>query len=461
VAGQSDRELAGDRAPRVNQQAGEPDPRPGAERSRDPYLPRHGNGGYRVEHYDLELDYRIATNRLNGRAVVSAVAEHALSRLSLDLSGLRVAQVNVNGTPAKHELRDGKLRIKPVRPLPAGGRFRVEIRYGGRPRPMSGPWGDIGWDELSDGVLVASQPIGSPSWFPCNDYPADKATYRVALTTASAYTVAVTGDLVERRAGAGTTTWVFERHEPTPAYLMSVQIGRYAEVSLAATSVPQRAVIPPRLRRLFDADFGRHDSIMMVMQEIFGPYPFREYVIVVTEDDLDDPIEAQGMSIFGANHLDGRRTHERLAAHELAHQWFGNSLTIADWRHIWLNEGFATYAEWLWSDISGGLSVDEQARIWRDRLAMLPADLRIADPGVQHMFDERIYKRGALTLHALRGEMGDALFFRMLRAWVAQHQHGTVTTEAFVSTAEHFTAKPMAGFFQAWLWEPALPPTIR
>jgi aminopeptidase N len=435
------------------------EPRPGADRSPDSYLPRNGNGGYQTQHYDLELDYRIGPNRLTGRAVVTAVAQHALSRFSLDLATLRVGQVRVDGTPAKYDHRDGKVRIKPARPIPAGDEFRVEIRYGGRPRPISGPWGDIGWDELTDGVLVASQPIGSPSWFPCNDHPADKATYRVALTTDSAHTVAVTGDLVARRRLNGTTTWTFERAEPTAAYLMSVQIGRYTDIDLAGTSVPQRAVVPPRLRRLFTRDFDRHNSIMVVLQGIFGPYPFREYVIVVTEDDLDDPIEAQGMSIFGANHLDGRRTHERLAAHELAHQWFGNSLTIADWRHIWLNEGFATYAEWLWSDISGGMTADAQARLWRDRLAELPADVLLADPGVERMFDERIYKRGGLALHALRGRMGDAPFFTMLRGWVAEHRHSTVTTEGFIEFAQRHTDKPLSDFFRAWLWEPALPPS--
>lgn len=429
----------------------------GAEQSEDPYLPLHGNGGYRVTHYELTLDYRIEPNRLDGHARLTAVATQSLSRFSLDLIGLRVEQVRLDGRPVRHERRGGKVRIRTERIIEAGAEFTVEMRYGGRPRPVTGPWGDIGWDELTDGALVASQPIGGPSWFPCNDHPSNKATYRVSLTTSPAYTVAITGDLVSRARHGGGVRWTYDRREPTATYLMSVQIGRYSIVDLPHGSVPQRAFLPARLRPLFDHDFARQGQIMSLFERLFGPYPFREYAVVIVDDALDDPVEAQGMSIFGANHLDGRRTYERLVAHEMAHQWFGNSLTIADWRNIWLNEGFATYAEWLWSQQSGGLTVDGQARVWHDRLRALPVDFRLADPGVERLFDERVYKRGALTLHALRRFIGDGPFFTLLQAWTAKHKHGLVTTVDFVVMAEEHAGKPLAAFFDAWLFQTKLP----
>jgi aminopeptidase N len=432
-------------------------PTQGADRSADSYLPQHGNGGYRVRHYDLDLDYRIAANRLSGRAVLSAVATQALSRFSLDLAGLRIQRVLVNGVPAKYTHQAGKVRIRPAGMLAADAEFTVEIRYSGNPRPVPSRWGDIGWDELTDGVLVASQPIGAPSWFPCDDHPADKATYRVALTTASAYAVLVTGNLVSRRTAAGTTTWVYHRPQPTASYLMSVQIGRYDQVVLAAGAVPQVAEVPAGLRAAAEYDFARQGQMMLALQRFFGPYPFENYVIVVTADDLDDPIEAQGMSIFGANHVDGRRTYERLVVHELAHQWFGNSLTVADWRHIWLNEGFATYAEWLWSEATGELSAHVNALRWHARLAARPADLRVADPGPARMFDEVVYQRGALTLHALRRRMGDQRFFALLRDWTGQHRHGTVTTDQFTTLAEHHAGQPLDDLFTAWLLRARLP----
>jgi aminopeptidase N len=428
---------------------------PGADHSTDPYLPAHGNGGYRVLHYDLDLDYRVTTNRLAGKAVVTARATHSLSRFSLDLGTFRVQDVRVDGRSAKFVHRAGKLRVKPERSIAYGTTFKIEVRYAGTPVPISGRWGDIGWDELTDGALVASQPNGAPSWFPCNDRPADKATFLVTLTAAAPYSVVVTGDLVSLRRGSGTRTWVYERNEPTAPYLMGVQIGRYDLIDLAPGRVTQRAAVPRRLRPVFGHDFARQGEIMAVFEEVLGPYPFREYVVVVADDDLDDPIEAQGMAVFGRNHLDGRRTHERLVAHELAHQWFGNSLTVADWRQIWLNEGFATYAEWLWSAFSGGPSADVLAARWHARLATGPADIVIADPGVDRMFDPVVYKRGALTLHAVRTRIGDPAFFALLRSWVAEHQHATVTTDGFREHARRFG--PVDGLLTAWLDRPELP----
>ncbi|MFI5933828.1 M1 family metallopeptidase [Actinoplanes sp. NPDC051494] len=435
--------------------------KPGADRSTDSYLPEHGNGGYRVAHYDLDLDYRIASNRLGGKAAITAVAEQALSRFTLDIGAFRIQDVRVDGWPVKHAHRGHKLTVRPERPIDAGDTFRVDIRYSGPPRPVSGRWGDIGWDELTDGVLVASQPNGAPSWFPCNDRPGDKATYRVALTAANPYTVLVTGDLVSRWRGAGTTRWVYERREPTAAYLMSVQIGRYELVDLAVGGVPQRAAIPAGLRAGVAHDFGRHGEIMATLQRFFGPYPFNEYVVVVADDDLDDPVEAQGMAVFGRNHIDGLRTYERLAVHELAHQWFGNSLTVADWRHIWLNEGFATYAEWLWSEECGDRPADTLAAQWHAHLALHPAGITVANPGVARMFDPLVYKRGALTLHALRKKIGAGSFFPLIRSWITDHQHATVTTEEFKAHAQRFSREPLNDLFTTWLDTPALPPLPR
>jgi aminopeptidase N len=198
--------------------------------------------------------------------------------------------------------------------------------------------------------------------------------------------------------------------------------------------------------------------MMKLFNKLFGPYPLSTgYTVVVTDDDLEIPLEAQGISIFGANHCDGSRRAERLIAHELAHQWFGNSVTARRWRDIWLHEGFACYAEWLWSENSGGRSADEWAKYYYDRLKQSPQDLLLSDPGPRDMFDDRVYKRGALTLHMLRKRIGDKSFFALLRDWTERYCHSTVFTDDFTGLAANHTDKTLKPLWEAWLYSRELP----
>jgi aminopeptidase N len=430
--------------------------------SGDPYLPGHGDPSYAVEAYEIDLDYRVSSNHLDGRAQLTVVALEDLDRLSLDLTGLGVGKVTVDGRrPAKYAHRGGKLTIQLVEAVPAGQRLTLSIRYAGQPRPLRSTWGTVGWEELSDGVIVAGQPAGAPSWFPCNDRPDNKATYLLTVTTESAYVVVANGRLVDQRSGASRTTWFFEQTQPMASYLATVQIGHYETHRLARSPVPQHLVVPQRIRAAAAVDFGRQHDMVDYFAEVFGPYPFDSYVVVVTDDQLEIPLEAQGVSIFGANHVDGERRWERLVAHELAHQWFGNSLTLGQWQDIWLHEGFACYAEWLWSEQVGDASADDHARRCHRRLSGLDQDLVVADPGPDLMFDDRLYKRGALTLHALRITLGEETFFDWLRDWVAGHRLGTVSTAQL--TEEVSRRGDVTELLRQWLWLPGLPalPTAR
>lgn len=427
----------------------------------DSYLPTNGNFGYRVSRYDLELEYKVTINRLAGSATITAVTLAALRMFTLDLAApLSVSKVTVNGKrPAAFRTSPGKLHITLASMLPAGAAMTVVIRYGGSPRPIQTMWGEVGFEELINGALVVGQPNGAASWFPCDDHPSSKACYRIQISTDTPYRAIANGELTSRRARAGMTTWTYELAEPTSSYLITLQIGDYGMIRLPKAPVPMRAALPARLNRNFDHDFARQPQMMKLFVNLFGPYPLSAgYTVVVTDDELEIPLEAQGISIFGANHCDGTRGSERLIAHELAHQWFGNSVTVRRWRDIWLHEGFACYAEWLWSQESGGPSADEWARHYHERLRNAPQDLMLTDPGPKDMFDDRVYKRGALTLHTLRRTIGDADFFALLRDWTARYRHATVVTDDFTGLAAHYAHNSLRPLWDAWLYSAPVPP---
>ena len=421
-----------------------------------PYFPRRGNDGYLVDVYDLTLDYRVASNRLSGVAVLTLWTTTALSAVTLDFADLRVDRVVLDGRRLRYVHQKEKLRIRLPAEVPAGWRLVLEIGYRGSPRPTASRYGGLGWEQLEDGVLVASQPTGAPSWFPCNDRPDHKSAYRFAVTTPSQYQVVANGRLAGVVHSGSTSTWSYVQDAPMATYLASVQIGPYQRHALPG-AVPQTLVAPARRLPAAKAALARQDAMMELFTDLFGPYPFDGYTVVVTDDLLDIPVEAQGMAMFGANHMDGDWSNQRLIAHELAHQWFGNSLTLGGWRDIWLHEGFACYAEWLWSQASGNRSADEHARTWHNRLKHEPEDLLLGNPGAAHLFDDRVYKRGALVLHALRRTVGDEAFFRTLRTWTAENRHGTVTTEGFIKVVSAVTGRDLSQFFDEWLWRGQLP----
>jgi aminopeptidase N len=424
----------------------------------DPYLPQHGDLSYDVRHYDLEVDYRLEGNRLSGRATITAVAREYLGAFTLDLAGLVVTKVTVDGRAAgRYVHRGSRLEVRPSMPLEEGQEFTVTVAYRGNPRPLPGPWGEAGWEELTDGVIVASQPHGAPSWFPCNDRPSDKARYRIAVSAPEGYHVVANGSLTSTQRRASGTTWTYEQREPMASYLATVQVGRYVVRELPC-AVPMDVVLPSRRTGELEAGFGRQPEMMDLFVELFGPYPFSAgYRVVVTDDELEIPLEAQGLSIFGSNFLTDAWSAERLVAHELSHQWFGNCVTLARWNDIWLHEGFACYSEWLWSERSGRRTADDEARAHWDRLADEPQDLLLGDPGTEDLFDDRVYKRGALLLHALRLTVGDDALWQTLRTWVERHAHANATTADFIALAEEVSGRQLGPLFDDWLYQQALP----
>jgi aminopeptidase N len=425
--------------------------------SGESYIPDHGDDSFDVTHYALGLGYKVDGNRLDGVAVLSCVARAVTSSVVLDLAHLRVSRVLLDGKPVRYAHRGARLKITAA--LKEGQEFELRVKYGGSPRTLKArDLDDAGWEELTDGVIVAAQPHGAPTWFPCNDRPSNKATYAVTLSAPSDYYVAMCGRLTDQRRRGSVTDWTWEMVHPMAPYLATVQIGRYEVRDLDHGVV---VVAPPDLSgEGYDASFGQQPAMMAFFESVFGDYPFDAYTVVVTDDPLEIPLESQSLSTFGRNFASDDWDAVRLVAHELAHQWFGNAVTLTEWKDIWLHEGFACYAEWLWSEESGRDSAAACAAHHHAKLADLDQDLLLADPGPALMFDDRVYKRGALTLHALRTSVGDDQFFDVLHEWVERHTGGNATTADFEAVVEDVTGEPHADLFDAWLRElplPALP----
>jgi aminopeptidase N len=440
----------------------EADPEAGADGIGDPYYPELGNGGYDVDHYDLDIAFDPSTRAIQATATIEATATEALDRFNLDLTGLDPISVDVDGASAGFDHQGHELVISPAEPIDEEAEFSIRVVYGGVPEPVdSESLGRVGWTTTDDGVYVLSEPEGASTWFPANDHPLDKAPFTIAVTVPDGLEVAANGVRREQVAtGDGRTRWVFDATDPMAPYLATVVIGQLVfEEAAGPNGVVIRNAFAETLATDASFDFGRTPEMIEVFNGLFGPYPFEVAGAVVVEDFIGVALETQTMSLFGAEIVDGGREGEAIVAHELAHQWFGDSVSVARWQDIWLNEGFATYAQWIWDEHLGTATADEIARGLADVMADDP-DLALpppGDPGPDQLFAASVYERGALTLHALRRTVGDDPFFGILRTWTAEFADGNATTDDFIEVAERVADQELDTLFQTWLYEEDLP----
>jgi aminopeptidase N len=434
-------------------------PTPGAAGIGDSYFPQLGNGGFDARHYDLAIAYNPDSDHLDGRTTITARAGQNLSSFDLDLQKLEVTRVEVDGKRARFTRDGDEIRITPRGAIRKGATFEVAVTYGGVPEPLGGPivfGSDYGWMKTADGVFVACEPNAASTWFPSSDHPSDKATYDIRVKAPKGLTAVSNGRLVSTYDKGGSTYTHWRETKPMASYLATATIGKF-DVKTGTTpgGTPIYVAIDPVLANGNNVDvYGVTAAATDYWSQVFGPYPFEETGAIV--DDMPQAgfsLEVQSKPVYSAVR------NESTIVHELAHQWFGDSVSVAHWKDIWLNEGFATYAQWLWAEHQGTRSAhDSFLAGYNSR----PADnafwqITVGDPQRDTMFASAVYQRGAMTLQVLRERIGDAAFFELLPAWTKLHRYGNAATDDFVRLAERISGQQLDDLFQTWLFTTGKP----
>ncbi|MGY1804942.1 M1 family metallopeptidase [Blastococcus sp. SYSU D00922] len=439
---------------------------PGSTTSADPYFPHAGNGGYDVQHYGLTLAYDPATGRLDGTAVITLTATADLDSFSLDLRRLTATSVLVDGKrvtfeqlPPDERGLGGELVVRTRPKLKAGTTHQVTVVYGGVPgRPVDIEGAPYGFYSFRDGAFVANEPDGAATWYPVNDVPTDKATYDFRITVPEGKTAVANGELVGAPVTAnGRTTFVWRATDPMASYLSTASIGDYVMTTqegpggLPIYDFVDKDLTASRMATT-RASLALQPAMINFFDDIFGPYPFTSFGSIVDDNSVGYALETQTRPIYSG------LAQESTVAHELAHQWVGNSVTPEVWPDIWLNEGFATYSEWLWEEHRGGNTAQERF----EEVYAIPAEDEFwatppGDPTAEDLFNAATYDRGAAALHALRLEIGKGAFFDVLHRWATENEDGNVSTADLVALAEEVSGQDLDAFFTAWIYTPEKP----
>jgi aminopeptidase N len=562
--------------------------RPGAAGLSDPAFPQAGNGGYDAQHYLLDLAVDVEANVLTATVTMKAQATQDLGAFNLDFVGFTIDDVLVNAQSTTYDRLGQELTLRPSPMVAVGEVFTTQVSYHGTPRT------DSAWHHQEGAVFVNGEPVGAATWYPVNDHPLDKATYTYRISTQRPYMAVASGALVDTLESTDNVTYIWEMDRPMASYLSTIYVADL--VVHDADDLADLAIqnyFPPRLAQEAEDLFDTQDEMIEFFAAHFGPYPFETYGAALVDANWGGALETQSLSLFGRSgllldvtmpdniELPIETSPQTIIAHELAHQWFGNSVSLERWPDIWLKEGLATYISWLWWEhiegeaalqgivarrykavaqaiggamfifgenptpfdhltgpeameslqsmgpealsnqqkLSEALPLDELLEKSEGRaaemdnladthiiqmlsmlsgddlsgdemleiLAYLPAAemsgrqvfqalvvLQIynvagmsifqgswiaapAHPPVDNLFNISVYDRGALTLHALRLKVGDAVWFEIMRAYYDQYKYGNADTGDFIEVAEDVSGQDLGEFFDAWLAEERMP----
>ncbi|WP_421118257.1 M1 family metallopeptidase [Aquihabitans daechungensis] len=403
-------------------------------------------------------------DEIEGRArlTLRSTVDEPLAGFTLGLRGPEVTKVSVDGEAARSSASDGELTIVPATPLAPDTDVEVDISYAGVPDQTEFPgWGmPVGWQgDEEGGWFTMSEPDGTATWVPVNDHPSDKASWTISIDVPKGVSAIANGRLSggkPTRTEGGRDRWTWVETEPMASYLVLVAVGDYDLVQSTHGSVRVARAFPASMGDDERSAFDPIEEILDYFSSQFGTYPNDDAGAIVVPTELGLALETQTRPLFGTDGVMGDSAPA--LAHELAHQWFGDAVSPETWRDVWLNEGFATYADWMWQAHEGGRPVDDVAT--RTARSSPVEDLAVRDPRSASQFSAAVYEGGALALHALRKTVGDEVFFRIVRRWVTTYDGRSAGTGDLVAIASDESGEDLATFFDEWLDQapqPALP----
>ena len=421
-----------------------------------------------VEHIDLFLKPQLEARRLDGTCTTTVRAlDEPVSRLVMDAVDLRVSNIESEGKRCEFTHDGKRLEITFEPAIAAGERARIAVDYF-TVNPRHGLFfvePTAAYPQNVRHAWTQSQDENARYWFPCFDYPHEKQTTSATIVVPKGQFALANGKLTERRDDGDTTLYRYEQDVPHSTYLVTLVVGPFAEAQQTQTPHPVYYYVLPGREADGERAFGKTPKMIEVFEERIGtPYPYARYSQIAVTDFIFGGMENTSATTQTDRTLHDERAHldfssDPLVSHELAHQWFGDLLTCRDWSQAWLNEGFATYFEAVFREAD--LGYDEYlfdifgcvARYLEEDHGRYRRPIvcnRYRDP--IELFDRHLYEKGGAVLHMLRGELGDARFWRSIRRYVKDNAQRNVETIDLIRAIEAATGRNVRGFFDQWVY---------
>ncbi|WP_405147129.1 M1 family metallopeptidase [Sphaerisporangium sp. NBC_01403] len=457
--------------------------KPGAQTAKDPLFAYLGNGGYDVGSYDVRYDYRSGTTKMDGSVKITATATQALSAFSLDAGMEKITKVAVAGHPAGFRVAGEKLLITPEQILPKGRPFQVDVSFrvdrGANPQSPAFPKDEephrTAWVEKKDGFAVMGQPDRAHLYFPSNDHPSDKAKLTFRITTPKGLQAVANGTLRSVKEKAGRVTYTFSTRDPIPTHVVQAAVGRFTLIKdKGPRDLPLRSYVATgqatKTRKLVS---GIPDQMAWLEKQL-GPYPFETYGVLGVPGDYNGvALEAATISTYAVESLTGTDLKGRVTKedmqndaitmmHELAHQYFGDAVSVRDWNQMWISEGHAEFYQLLYAVEMGYRDLDDPDRGLRARY-MFDGDKRVESgpPGkMMHARDVLVGTNtaGLLMLFGLREIVGEDTFRKIEKTFFNEFSGRSASTQDYINVANRVSGKDLTGYINSWIYDAKTPP---